>query len=373
MRDNTIIRSFFRLTDTFRERSRWTNSTVQDGPLIYYGQRYIPNRQNLLSGGLVKLQDLTTQYPNRLRNPNILYLISSSLPPNPDIITRYAAKAHKPIVLNQNGVAYPAWHGPGWEITNRRLESVYKKATFVIFQSEFCKLSADKFLGPLEVPCTVLHNPVDTQQFTPPDDDQRPARSMSILIAGSHSFFYKIKTAIDTLSHLAELNVDCSLHIAGRCCWNPSEEYCREEIFNYSRSKGVEQKIRVSGAYTQTEACSIFQASDILLHPTYNDSCPRLVVEAMACGTPVVYSATGGTTELIPGSAGVGVPGELNWQKINPPDPTQLCKAIIAVQRDYKDFSRGAREHAIRNLDTRTWLQKHEQIFLSLLDNQTGQ
>jgi UDP-glucose:(heptosyl)LPS alpha-1,3-glucosyltransferase len=42
-----------------------------------------------------------------------------------------------------------------------------------------------------------------------------------------------------------------------------------------------------------------YRAADVLLHPTYYDSCANVVLEAMSCGLPVVASDRCGANELI--------------------------------------------------------------------------
>lgn len=366
---NTIYPTILRLSDRIREKIRWKNTAHSSIPRVYYGQRHIPSREDILSGGLVKLQDMISKFPNYVKKPNILYLISSALPPNPDILLHYARKTNTPIVLNQNGVAYPAWHGAGWEETNKRLASVYTQASFIIFQSTFCKTGAQKFLGPTLSPHTTLHNPINLQQFKPPTDNRRPEERRRLLVAGSHHFFYRVKIALDVLAILTAKGDNYKLQIAGRCCWKESEEECHKETLAYAYAKNIAERIEITGAYTQQEAAPMFQGSDVLIHPTYNDSCPRLVIEAMACGTPVVYSATGGTPELVAEKAGIGIKGPLDWEKICPPAPEKMAQAVGEIVEKYSYFSQGAREHAVQHFQVDDWLQKHKEIFLDLLSS----
>jgi glycosyltransferase involved in cell wall biosynthesis len=48
-----------------------------------------------------------------------------------------------------------------------------------------------------------------------------------------------------------------------------------------------------------TEMAKYYAAADIYLYPTLADNCPLVVLEAMACGLPVVTFATGGVPELV--------------------------------------------------------------------------
>jgi glycosyltransferase involved in cell wall biosynthesis len=50
---------------------------------------------------------------------------------------------------------------------------------------------------------------------------------------------------------------------------------------------------------------SYFQAADVYLHAARADTCPLSVLEAMACGTPVVASRIGGIPEQIDPRVGV--------------------------------------------------------------------
>ena len=101
------------------------------------------------------------------RRFNILYLGSSSLPEDLPQVLELARRKKARIVLNQNGVGYPAWAPADWETVNAPMQSVLREAEYVFYQSEFCKLSADRFLGERSGAWEILYNPVDTGYFRP--------------------------------------------------------------------------------------------------------------------------------------------------------------------------------------------------------------
>ncbi len=334
------------------EKRRWyTAQDVTDNRVkVFYGHNNIPSRMDLSGGAIIKLQDLDDAFPNTIRGANILYLVSSAMPIFASVMVKEAKRRGVIFVLNQNGVAYPAWHGPGWEKTNQPKRFLLESADYVIYQSEFCKRSADRFLGSCKVPCTVLPNPVDTSVFTPVYG--KPP-GCSILLAGSHQHFYRISTALEMMKYLKVKVPDVKLTIAGRYTWHKSEKKCIEEALNFAHSIGVANQVEFRGGYSQEEASSLFQEHHILLHTKYNDPCPRLVVEAMACGLPVVYSKSGGLPELVGSAAGVGVPAVEDWEKDHPPSPRQLALSVLEVRTAFERYSQAARSRAVKRFDVK--------------------
>ena len=105
----------------------------------------------------------------------------------------------------------------------------------------------------------------------------------------------------------------------------------------------------------------------MLLHPKFNDPCPATVVEALACGVPVVYSASGGVPELVGGDAGIGIPAEESWDRDLTPDPVAMADAVVRVADDHARFSAAARARAVERFDLRPWLRRHRDVFEGLL------
>jgi glycosyltransferase involved in cell wall biosynthesis len=85
-------------------------------------------------------------------------------------------------------------------------------------------------------------------------------------------------------------------------------------------------------------------------------ACPNSVVEALACGLPVVSFDTGALPELVFGDAGRIVPyGGDAWQ-LEPPDLEALAAAAAEVVRENRRFRRGARACAEAGLDVETMI-----------------
>lgn len=338
---------------------------------LFYGEDHIPMDNEPAHGGIVKFQKLQKAYPNSNRKFNIIYLASSNLPHDWAQLIWLAKRKSASLVWNQNGVGYYGWYGEGWEKINAPFKKILHSADYVFYQSNFCKLSADIFLGERLGPWEILYNPVDTQAFSP-SKTRLDLDHLVILTAGSHSQFYRVETAVQTLSALIHRHREVKLIIAGRLQWTHNHDMAQRMLYNLARELKVEKHIRYIGHYTQQEAPAIFNSAHILVHPQYNDACPGLVLEAMACGLPVVYSKSGGTPELVGEEAGIGIPSLLSWDEIIPPSPEEMAEAVIKIAERREEYSKAARQRAINHFDIEHWIKRHQIIFSQLIQSNSN-
>ncbi len=239
---------------------------------------------------------------------------------------------------------------------------------YVFYQSQFSKTSADRFLGEYRGSWEILYNSVDTTIFTPAQSDPDP-QHLVLLLGGNQYSYYRLESAIRTLAVLVKHRSNVRLFVTGKLSWIPDEAEAFRIAHQLLSDLGVSDNVRFLGWYKQQEAPDILRQAHILLHTKYNDPCPGLVIEAMACGLPVVYSVSGGVPELVGEHAGIGLPAELNWEHMLPPDPEAMAKAVLHVAERRAEFAEAARQRAVEKFDLQPWLQRHRDVFEELLNS----
>ncbi|MDF1592856.1 MAG: glycosyltransferase family 4 protein [Desulfobacterales bacterium] len=337
-----------------------------DRPRVSYGFDHVPGPGEQAHGGIVKFQGMQGLYANSPKSYNLLYLLSSYKSPYAGQIAEASKKKGAKLVWNQNGVAFPAWHGPGWEDTNAPMRTLLHLADYVFYQSKFCKESADRFLGIRKGSSEILYNAVDTGFFKPAEMASEP-REWALLLSGSHWQLYRVQAALETLHAILKKAVNARLIIAGRFCWHADSKKAEDEVKGICLKLGIMDSVIFRGPYTQAEAGHMIRKAHILLHTKYNDPCPSVVLEAMACGLPVVYSGSGGVPELVGPDAGIGIPAPADWDRLHPPDPDEMAEAVLQVMSSYKVYSEAARQRAVENFDVTPWLRRHKELFESFM------
>ena len=322
-----------------------------------------PNRNGFASGGNVKLLYLAEVFPHSYPSANILYSVSSvGHMQTPEIVSQAKDKKLK-VVVNQNGVAYPAWHGPGWEASNKWHNAHLEQADYIVYQSKFCQIGAEHFLTPPDVPHDVIYNPVDTSLFRPVQLLRKP-KNLTLLLGGNQNERYRLELALLTFQVVLRENPNARLMVTGHL-WKPEAD-AHIWTQRFLKENDLLDKVILTGAYSQKQAPDLFNQAHILLHTQYNDASPTLVLEAMASGLPVVYLDCGGVPELV-AQAGLGVPVAHSWDNINLPDPEAIGTAVLEIMPRYAEFAKIARERTNELFSLKIFIEKHRQIFENVL------
>jgi glycosyltransferase involved in cell wall biosynthesis len=319
---------------------------------VFYGHDRIPAPGDRAAGGTVKMQKLDTRFPNSPTDFSVLYVGTTWVPRDLRPLLRLARARGAAIVVNQDGVGYPGWAGDRAEDVNRPLRRCVQAADHVLYQSEFSKASSDLFLGEPGGTWEILPNAVDVERFTPAAEP--PTGGPILILGGDQTQAYRLELGLRTLAALSSSHPDAQLLITGRLV-SPPEPLATD--------LGVSDRVHLLGVYGQRDAPALFRRAHMLLHTKVKDPCPTLVIEAMACGLPVVHPASGGTVELVGDEAGIGVPHVESWERDEPPSPEELADACRRVLEDRSRYAEAARRRAVERFALEPWLQRHAEIF----------
>lgn len=208
--------------------------------------------------------------------------------------------------------------------TNRLIRSWLDKAKGCVFNAEFCRQSAKAFLGPFELPTTVIHNAVNLDAFKPDGPSYRgrfPQFDVIVIVSAEWRRHKRLEAMIKAFQHAA--GPDWGLLILGQ-----------EEPQSFQ-----DERIISLGWWPSDELPKWLRTGDLLLHLAWIEPFANSVVEAMACGLPVICANNGGMREAVE-VTGFGEvvetdsPFEFDYIDLyNPPEPKSYDDIAAALHR----------------------------------------
>ena len=351
------LKVFFIILLNFSNKFNKKDKAFNNNAKVYYAGAETRN----IGGPYLKIKKLQQFFPENERKFNLVYALSNS----PKLTSRsinILKKREIPIVLNQNGVFYSSWYKGNWQNQNLLISKVYHSADYVFWQSDFCKKSADRFLGERVGKGEVLYNAVDTKKFYPVK--KRSDNIFKFLITGNitKENNYRISSVIQVIKDIVKVNKNIHLYVAGVI-----------EDFYYFNSEldrlNIRRFITFLGPYAQKDAPKIYQKVDAFITMSFQDNCPSAVIEAMSCGLPILYSSSGGIPELVGKNSGIGLNVSEDWEKVIIPAKKEIYEGILQIMDNRKSMSESARERAERLFDIKPWIDRHKEVFQSIIKN----
>lgn len=249
-----------------------------------------------------------------------------------------AVRGRCPVVLSVRGSDINLLDG--WWL-GRLNRWIYKRMDLVIGVSRDIAAKLEGAGVPGEK-IRVVYNGVDPR-FRPGDQGQAregmglPAGRFVVLFVGMLVPVKGLEVLLHALAQLGDPQVCCVLVGSG-----PLEQGLRELAVEL----GVGQQVVFAGSRPTGEIPQWMQAADLLVLPSFSEGRPNVVLEAQACGLPVVATRVGGTPELICDGA--------NGVLVDSGDSRQLARAIAGLKQDAARRRRLA-EEGLRSTAAFTW------------------
>lgn len=140
----------------------------------------------------------------------------------------------------------------------------------------------------------VIYNAIDCQRFRPATPNERQQSREQLNIPAAAKVFIYVGSGFErkglqaSISALAATNAH--LLVVG-------QDKQQSRYLNHARSLGCENRVHFLGV--QHNVIPFYHAADGLMLPTLYDPFPNVILEAMACGLPVITSFTCGGAEFI--------------------------------------------------------------------------
>ena len=221
--------------------------------------------------------------------------------------------------------------------------SKMRSAQFVVCVTAALKqqVAAEVGLPPERVP--VIWMGVDTAYFREGGRRRFEAGRLHLVTVARLQLNKGHRHALAAMRAALDRGLDLHYTIAGE---GPDRPAIEAEV----RRLGLQDRVELTGTLAEGEIIPLLQAADAFVLPSVGlgEAAPVAIMEAMACGLPVVCSRIGGTPDMIT----AGVNGLLTPQG----DEGALAEAFILLAENVAERRRlgeAARKRAVQAFDSR--------------------
>ncbi len=174
----------------------------------------------------------------------------------------------------------------------------------------------------------VIPNGVDCQLFKP--GTRNPgAGGWRLLYVGRFDVAKGLGVLLEAMALLRQRRADISLKLVGGSAATGTEAPFRAQVIRL----GLEGCVQFAAEVPWQEVPRHMGESDLFVLPSFSEGLPLVLVEALACGLPLVATRCGGPEELV--QAGMGKLVEVK-------EVEGLARGIEAVLDHYGDYDRQA-------------------------------
>lgn len=225
-------------------------------------------------------------------------------------------------------------------------------ADHIVYQSEFSYQWWQRVYGPVKSSKSVVHNAVDLQTYKPDSqysktNFQTQTAFRVLLVEGSLMGGYEmgLGTAIELVERLNNAHRPSlgdrrvELVVVGRV----------SEALKTQWTRRTSIPIIWTGLLPAGEIPAMDRSAHLLFSADINAACPNSVIEALACGLPVLAFETGSLAELVAEDAGRVIPYGGDPWGLDSPDIDSLAEAAVEILLNQERFRPAARARAEKN------------------------
>jgi glycosyltransferase involved in cell wall biosynthesis len=206
--------------------------------------------------------------------------------------------------------------------------------------------------------CEVLIRGVDLKTFSPPNVEgiKRPV----VLFVGA---VREAKGVFDLLEAWTRVAVKCPYAEL----WLVGPDYTNGRFAQEAGSRGLDKSVMILGPQPLGKVADLMRQAQVLCLPSHGEGTPNCVMEAMACGLPIVATDVGGIPDIVESNR-TGI-------LVQKGDSQGLANALISLLQDSGRRARmgeAAYEFAREHLDSRKTTSRLVGLYHALLTTPRG-
>lgn len=165
------------------------------------------------------------------------------------------------------------------------IKMVWRQSSGVVANSQGLRKLALNFFQ--RIPILTIPNGVDLEFYKPSARQWSPPH---LLFIGRIVYQKGLDLLVEALSHV--MHLDWDLTIVG-------DGSFKEFLLSKVDSLNLNERINFLGWHQKVELLPLLAKSNIFVNPSRHEGMPNAVLEAMACGLPIIASRIAGNEELI--------------------------------------------------------------------------
>jgi len=236
------------------------------------------------------------------------------------------------------------------EFQRELIKSTYTNSSKIIATSNAVYKSINKNYPQSSSKLTMIPNPVDENIFTlAPPSYGKPKNILSIAHFRQEK---RIDILIDAFHQLIKEGYFLTLRLAGK---GPLRKQLEKMVY----SKGISESVIFLGHLPQADLVKELHKTDILVLPSQVETFGMALIEAGACGVPVVVTDCGGPEDIVTSEVGI---------LIEPESVSALKKGIQKMIKKFYKFDRlKIRNSTIRRFGKEQFAHSIKDLLKSIL------
>ena len=265
-------------------------------------------------------------------------------------VTKLCKKNSKKVIIHLHGSEFKDFYYSGDENRKAKIQELFNLADVTIVLGE----SWREFITSISPKANVVI--VNNAVKIPDIDEKKPHERVTFLFLGA---LIKRKGVMDLLQATKQLVNEGVTSFKVLIAGSGAEE---QSLKSYVTENSLSNFVDFLGQVENDDKPGLFEKSDVLVLPSYNEGLPIAILEAMSYGLPIISTNVGSISEAVENDKNgyLFFPGNVD-------DMHDGMKQLVLSKDKWNVYSKNSRKYAINKFSEDVYFNKMEIIYRELI------